>query len=292
MFWPFVGWSAAEVLWQGAAGTARKSLCRGKQYRPPPPNGQAGGRGRGDRRAPGPNARGYRVPVFTGLVQAVGRVAAIEQTGRGPAVPVRLQIDPGSWRHRSALGDSICVGGVCLTVAGLGRGRAGRGGRTLDFDVIPETLSRTTLGGLRIGDKVNLEHAVAASTLMGGHFVQGHVDGVGRVVAVRRGEDWRVRVRIGRELRPLMIPKGSVCVDGVSLTIAAVHADGFEVTLIPTTLELTTMADLRAGDDVNVEADMLVKAVASVLREMGVKSKRGPARRGTAAGQRAKRSEL
>lgn len=137
------------------------------------------------------------------------------------------------------------------------------------FDVIPETLARTTLGALRVGDRVNLEHAVTAATLMGGHFVQGHVDGVGRVVSVKRGEDWRVRVRIGRELRPLMIPKGSVCVDGVSLTIAAVRADGFEVALIPTTLELTTLADLRVGDDVNIEADMLVKAVATVLRGMG-----------------------
>ncbi|MBX3402608.1 MAG: riboflavin synthase [Phycisphaeraceae bacterium] len=228
--------------------------------------------------------------MFTGLVQAVGRVAAIEQTGRGPAVPVRLRVDPGSWRHRSALGDSICVGGVCLTIAALGRGRAGRGGRTLEFDVIPETLSRTTLGGLKAGDRVNLEHAVTAATLMGGHFVQGHVDGVGRVVSVRAGDDWRVRVRVPRELRPLMIPKGSVCVDGVSLTIAAVHADGFEVALIPTTLELTTLSRLRAGDGVNIEADMLVKSVASVLRGMGAHAKRGAARQGTVAVKRNKRS--
>jgi riboflavin synthase len=167
------------------------------------------------------------------------------------------------------LGDSICVNGVCLTVAGLGRGRAWRGGRALEFDVIPETLSRTTLGDLKVGDGVNLEHAVTASTLMGGHFVQGHVDGVGRVVSVRRGDDWRVRVRVPRELRALMIPKGSVCVDGVSLTIAALRTDGFEVALIPTTLERTTLSRLRAGDRVNIEADMLVKAVAAVLQELG-----------------------
>lgn len=202
-------------------------------------------------------------------------------------VSVRLRIDPGSWKHRPALGDSICVGGVCLTVAGRSGGGRGKG-RTLDFDVIPETLAKTKLGGLRVGVGVNLEHAVTAATLMGGHFVQGHVDGVGRVVSVSRGDDWRVRVRVGGELRALMIPKGSVCVDGVSLTIAALYADAFEVALIPTTLELTTLAGLRPGDDVNIEADMLVKAVASVVRGMGAGAKSRRARRarsksGTAA---------
>lgn len=215
--------------------------------------------------------------MFTGLVQAVGRVSAIERTGRGPMAPVRLRIDPGSWGHRPALGDSICVSGVCLTVAG----RGGKG-RTLDFDVIPETLARTKLGGLRVGDGVNLEHAVTAATLMGGHFVQGHVDSVGRVASVSRGGDWRVRVRVGPELRAFMIPKGSVCVDGVSLTIAALYADAFEVALIPTTLELTTLVDLRPGDDVNIEADMLVKAVASVVRGMGADAKGRRARRARA----------
>lgn len=250
----------------------------GKQYRPRPPNGQAGRSAAGRARPFGGYARGYRVPVFTGLVQAVGRVSAIERTGRGPMAPVRLRIDPGSWEHRPTLGDSICVSGVCLTVAGRSGGGRGKV-RTLDFDVIPETLARTKLGGLRVGDGVNLEHAVTAATLMGGHFVQGHVDGVGRVVSVSRGDDWRVRVRVGRELRALMIPKGSVCVDGVSLTIAAVRADGFEVALIPTTLELTTLAGLRPGDVVNIEADMLVKAVASVVRGMGAGAKGGRARR-------------
>lgn len=289
MVWPFVEWSAAEDLVQGAAGTARRSLEGGKQYRPPPPNGQAGRPERGPPVCPCPIARGYRLPVFTGLVQAIGRVAAIERKGRGPMGSVRLRVDPGSWRHRGAPGDSICINGVCLTVAGPVRGRTGRDGGVLEFDVVPETLGRTTLGELRVGDRVNMEHAVTAATLMGGHFVQGHVDGVGQVVSVRAGDDWRVRVRVPRELRPLMIPKGSVCMDGVSLTIAAVHADGFEVALIPTTLEQTTLSRLRAGDGVNIEADMLVKAVASVLRGLGSGAeKRAGAAKRTAARTRAR----
>lgn len=238
----------------------------------------------------GSPAAGYRLPVFTGLVQAVGRVAEVQRHGRGPAASVRLRVDGGSWGYRPELGDSIAVDGVCLTAAEIGAGRSGRRGRAgVAFDVVPETLAKTTLGNLKVGDRVNLEHAVTAATLMGGHFVQGHVDGVGRVVSVREGPDWRVRVRVPRELRPLMIPKGSVCVDGVSLTIAAVHADGFEVALIPTTLELTTLADLREGDGVNIEADMLVKAVASVLRGMGAKTKRAPARQRPAAAKRTRR---
>lgn len=236
----------------------------------------------------GSPAAGYRLPVFTGLVQAVGRVTGVQRRGRGPAAPVRLKVDAGSWGYQPELGDSVAVSGVCLTVAGP-EGRAGARG-PFEFDVVPETLAKTTLGTLKAGDPVNLEHAVTASTLMGGHFVQGHVDGVGRVVSVREGPDWRVRVRVPRELRPLMIPKGSVCMDGVSLTIAAVHADGFEVALIPTTLELTTLARLRPGDDVNIEADMLVKSVAAVLQGMGVKAKRGTARQRTAAARRGKRS--
>jgi riboflavin synthase len=230
---------------------------------------------------------GLRSGVFTGLVQAVGRVVSARAKGPGPggggsgwggAGAVRLVIDPQGWAHRPALGDSISVSGCCLTVA------EEPGGEGWAFDVIPETLSKTTLGGLKPGARVNLEHAVTASTLMGGHFVQGHVDGVGRVTRVQRGDDWRVTVALPAELGAFMVPKGSVCVEGVSLTIAGLGERGrgqaggggggggagggaeFTVALIPTTLAKTTLGDLQEGDGVNVEADMLAKTVVEFLK--------------------------
>lgn len=169
-------------------------------------------------------------------------------------------VDLRPWAHIPALGDSISVNGCCLTVASAGPEVA--------FDVIPETLAKTTLGSLAAGETVNLEHAVTASTLMGGHFVQGHVDGVGKVLSVQTKGEWRVRIQPPADLMPFMAPKGSVCVEGVSLTLAAVDpASGwFEVALIPTTLELTTLGSLKAGSAVNLEADMLAKTVVNYLR--------------------------
>lgn len=192
--------------------------------------------------------------VFTGLVQAVGRVKAVEPRATG----VRLLVEPGGWGHRPGLGDSISVSGVCLTVAeepGAG------GGAGWAFDVVHETLAKTTLGRLRPGSAVNLEHAVTASTLMGGHFVQGHVDGVARVERVEAGDDWRLTVRPPAELRAYFVAKGSVCLDGVSLTIATLDEQTLGVALIPTTLAKTTLAELKVGDGVNVEADIDRKSV-------------------------------
>jgi len=190
--------------------------------------------------------------VFTGLVQAVGTLAVSNPTDTGR----RLVIDPGAWDHVPAPGDSIAVSGCCLTVVGVTDvGWA--------FDAIPETLAKTTLGGLEAGSRVNLEHAVTASTPMGGHFVQGHVDGVGRVTRIDTGDGWRVRVEPPADLMKFMIPKGSVTIEGVSLTLAAVEAGAgwIEVALIPETLDRTTLRGLAAGDGVNLEADMLVRAV-------------------------------
>lgn len=199
----------------------------------------------------------YAAGVFTGLVQAVGRVAAIEPRASG----VRLVIDPAGWDHRPAAGDSISVSGVCLTVA-----ESPEGAGAWAFDVVPETLARSTLGRLKEGGRVNLEHAVTASTLMGGHFVQGHVDGVGTVDAVQATADWRLTIRPPAELMAFMAPKGSVCIDGVSLTIAALTRETITIALIPTTLERTTLAGLRAGAGVNVEADVLAKTIVHYLR--------------------------
>lgn len=147
--------------------------------------------------------------------------------------------------------------------------------RLLEFVAVAETLAKTKLGTLRKGDRVNLEHSVMPTTLLGGHLVQGHIDGVGRVAGIRRGADWRVRVRLPAAIREFVVPKGSVCLDGVSLTIARVHPDGLEVALIPTTLELTTLAALEPGDPVNIETDMVVKTILSAARRSGLLSRRG-----------------
>lgn len=191
--------------------------------------------------------------MFTGLVQHVGKVRSVTPTPTG----VRLVVDASGWSHRPGVGDSIAVSGCCLTVA------ADAADGVLRFDVIPESLAKTSLGSLREGWGVNLEHAATPSTLLGGHLVQGHVDGVGEVVWVNQGSDWRVRVKPPADLMPFMVPKGSVTLEGVSLTLARVEpAEGFiEVALIPTTLEKTTLARLSAGSRANVEADACVKAL-------------------------------
>ena len=196
--------------------------------------------------------------MFTGLVQAIGRVAAVTPRGKS----VRLEIEPGSWSHRSNLGDSISVSGCCLTVAAdpaLGK---------LAFDVVPETLTKTTLGSLKPGMGVNLERSLAAGDLLGGHFVQGHVDGAGIVLSVQSGADWRVRIQPPPDLAAYIAPKGSISVEGVSLTVAAVDVDAgwFEVALIPVTLEKTTLGRLEAGGRVNLEADILAKTVVNYMK--------------------------
>ena len=195
--------------------------------------------------------------MFTGLVQHVGRLAATHPSPAGR----RLVIDPCGWGHTPSPGDSICVSGVCLTVVA-----ATPGGLT--FDAVPETLAKTTLGALSAGNPVNLEHAATPTTLLGGHIVQGHVDGVATVTRLQTGVGWRVELRPPPELMPCLIPKGSVCLDGVSLTLARVDpvAATFEVALIPTTLERTTLATLKPGDRANIEADAMVKAIVHVLR--------------------------
>jgi riboflavin synthase len=182
--------------------------------------------------------------VFTGLVREVGRVASFEDG--------RLVIEAGT---TAELGESIAVDGVCLTVVG------NEGGR-LAFAVVPETVSRVK----PFGDAVNLEPALRAGESLGGHYVQGHVDGVGTIAAVEPQQDGvRVRVEPPQELLRYLVEKGSVAVDGVSLTVAAVDENGFEVALIPHTLEATTLSRLAPGSTVNLEADVLAKYVERLL---------------------------
>lgn len=203
--------------------------------------------------------------MFTGLVQAVGTVTSAHPSAAG----TRLVIDPGPWDHRPAPGDSICVSGCCLTVVGPDGNGSGQDGG-FAFDVIPESLARTMIGGLGEGSRVNLEHAVTASTLMGGHQVQGHVDGVGHIAQIATTDGWRVRVSVPEDLMRFMIPKGSVTIDGVSLTLAEISPaeSWIEVALIPETLERTTLAERAVGDPVNLEADIMVKTIVHTVEHL------------------------
>ncbi len=191
--------------------------------------------------------------MFTGLIQQCGFVVDSRATSGGAVV----RIGTAGWSHRSARGDSIAVNGCCLTVRDVCEDSG-----LLSFDVIHETLNRTTLGALAGGAAVNLEHAVTPHTLLGGHIVQGHVDGVATVLSVNQvGGEYRIRVGLPEELRRYTSMKGSIAIDGVSLTIAALHDDGFDVALIPTTLELTTLDSLRETSRVNIEVDYIAKLV-------------------------------
>jgi riboflavin synthase len=181
--------------------------------------------------------------MFTGIVREKGRVASVEEGGAG----IRLVVETGT---DAAVGDSVAIGGVCLTVVETSGGR-------LAFDAVPETLERSSLGRLRAGDEVNVEGALRAGEPLGGHIVQGHVDGV---AAVRSLGDptW---FDLAPELSRYCVEKGSITVEGCSLTIAALDEAGFAVALIPHTLEVTTLGRLRPGDPVNVEVDVLAKYV-------------------------------
>ena len=197
--------------------------------------------------------------MFTGIVEALGRVGAVEAGARGGrrlgvAVP-----DEPSWRL--ALGESVAVSGVCLTVVDTVPGR-------LAFDLAEETLRVTNLGGLGVGDPVNLERPLRFDGRLGGHLVLGHVDGLGRVAAVRpEGDGARVDVEVPAGLRPLLIPKGSVTIDGVSLTVAALEEDVFSVALIPHTLAVTTLGQRHPGDRVNLEMDVIGKYVRGFVEQ-------------------------
>jgi riboflavin synthase len=189
-------------------------------------------------------------------VEEVGEVVAADVRPGG----ARLSLRAPRLAALAALGDSISVSGCCLTVVE-------RDGDVLAFDAVPETLGRTTLGDLRAGGQVNLEDSLRAGEPLGGHIVQGHVDGVGEVTACRpEGDGARIAVRAGEELRRYLVEKGSIAVAGVSLTVAALTADGFEVALIPHTLAVTTLGELKPGDRVNLETDVLARHVERLLQ--------------------------
>jgi|SRR5947209_6117763 len=192
--------------------------------------------------------------MFTGLVESLGVVARAENVAAGRRLTVRDAMGP-----QLAIGESVAVNGACLTVVELR-------GDEFAFEVGPETLLKTNLGALKTGDQVNLERSLKVGDRLGGHFVQGHVDAVGTIDARVRNGDWEdVWFRCPAELTRLMVPKGSIAVDGVSLTLVNVESERFSVMLIPHTQAVTTLGFKKAGDAVNLEADMLAKHVAKLL---------------------------
>ncbi|RMH37255.1 MAG: riboflavin synthase [Deltaproteobacteria bacterium] len=194
--------------------------------------------------------------MFTGLVEDIGRVAAASRRGEGVVLaiaPGRIDVDD------LAIGESVAVDGTCLTVTARGAGR---------FEVVAgnETLRRTTLGRLRPGDRVNLERALRLGDRLGGHLVLGHVDGVGHIAAKRDlGANLEVAVRAAPELLRYIIEKGSIAIDGISLTVNLVDGAGFSIALIPHTVEATTLADKPVGAPVNLEVDMIGKYVEKLV---------------------------
>lgn len=191
--------------------------------------------------------------MFTGLVEAVGRVAGVEDVVSGRRLRFQTSLAP------LTPGDSVSVNGVCLTATAIE-------GDTFSADVGPETLRVTTLGQLKGGETVNLERSMRADGRFGGHFVQGHVDGTGTVAAIRPdGEAHWLTVAYPGPLAPLFVPKGSVAIDGISLTVAALRGSQLDVMIIPFTWQATTLASRKVGDMVNLECDMIGKYVARIL---------------------------
>jgi riboflavin synthase len=194
--------------------------------------------------------------MFTGIVEEMGEVVHLTDAGGDAAVlAIRGPLVTTDARH----GDSISVNGVCLTVTD-------NTGGVFTVDVMGESLRRSSLGALRAGSQVNLERAATVGSRLGGHLVQGHVDGVGRIVAREPADEWEVlRFSLPPELAKYVVEKGSITVDGVSLTVMAVSDDTFDVGLIPTTLKLTVLGTKSVGDPVNLEVDVIAKYVEKML---------------------------
>jgi riboflavin synthase len=195
------------------------------------------------------------VTMFTGLVETIGTVVAAERAGAA----LRLRVDLGRAVEGVRPGDSINLSGACQTVAAID-------GHVAAFDSVAETLARTTLGRWQAGTRINIERSLRSGDRLGGHFVAGHVDAAGRVLENREREGgWWLRVDAPADLLPEIAPKGSIAIDGVSLTVVDAAATGVSVAIIPTTLRETTLGDLGPGDLVNLETDLLAKYVRRAL---------------------------
>ncbi|MGI8494343.1 MAG: riboflavin synthase [Pyrinomonadaceae bacterium] len=194
--------------------------------------------------------------MFTGIIEELGKVASLEKLADGARIKISAKLVTAD----SGEGDSIAVNGVCLTALDIKSD-------SFAADVSQETLNRSALGSLKIGSRVNLERAVTPLTRLGGHIVQGHVDAAGEFLqAVRQGDFWTVRVGFPAEMARYLIYKGSIAVDGISLTIAGLKDNYFEIAVIPKTWELTNLSTLKCGDAVNLEVDMIAKYVERILK--------------------------
>ncbi|MDA8100624.1 MAG: riboflavin synthase [Nitrospiraceae bacterium] len=193
--------------------------------------------------------------MFTGIIEEMGAVKALQRTGSA----ARLVLGASKVLEGTVLGDSICVNGVCLTVVAMGKDE-------FAADVAAETLKVSNLGELTAGARVNLERALQLSARIGGHLVSGHVDGVGRIREKREeGNGWRIFIDAPPQVLRYIIKKGSIAIDGISLTVADVDAAGFSIAMIPHTAKLTTLGFKKAGDSVNLESDLIGKYVERLL---------------------------
>lgn len=199
--------------------------------------------------------------MFTGIIEELGRVEAL----KGRTSGARVRIGAAKVLDDLPIGGSVAVNGCCLTAVEIGDG-------SFAADLSPETLDRTSLGDLRVGSKVNLERSLLPTSRLSGHFVQGHVDGTGEFLSIdpEGVGNWRLRVRAPSQALPYLVYKGSIAIDGVSLTVARLDGDIVEVAIIPHTYEETTFSERRAGDRVNIECDVIAKHVARLLEKVDV----------------------
>ncbi|MBC7326503.1 riboflavin synthase [bacterium] len=194
--------------------------------------------------------------MFTGIVEEIGKIKRITRRGKGLILEVQAKV----LSSKANTGDSVAINGVCLTVMEKGRD-------SLIFYASQESLSRTNLSKVKVGDRVNLESALTLDKPLGGHIVQGHIDGVGRIKRItRKGEELRMEISVDKEFMPYLASKGSVAVEGISLTVARLLRDGFEVVIIPYTYENTNLKFKKIGDLVNIELDVLAKYALQVMR--------------------------
>lgn len=196
--------------------------------------------------------------MFTGIIETLGIVRQLQSSGQ----QCQITVDINRIAEGTSLGDSIAINGVCLTVCRLN-------GTNAVFDVSAETLNKSNIASLKTGSKVNLERAMSTNGRFGGHIVQGHIDGTAKITSIQKQADFAVfRIEAPGELLDQMVRKGSVAVDGISLTIAKLDNTGFEVAVIPTTLKETTWHQAKAGDAVNIETDIIVKIIQRQLHAM------------------------
>ncbi len=194
--------------------------------------------------------------MFTGLVEELGRVGSIDLSSDGARISIQASLITSDISN----GDSIAVNGVCLTALNVT-------GSSFVADVSPETLDRTTIGNLAVGSRVNLERALLPTTRLGGHIMQGHVDGRGTFLSAEsQGDFWTVKIGFPDEFARYLVHKGSVAVEGISLTIAALNQNDFDIAVIPKTWEMTNLSTLNPGDAVNLEADIIAKYVERMMQ--------------------------